>query len=807
MLIDDYALKKVSQLIKDEVALGSITEIKEQLIKEKSTIDYQLRRSTEVHFDTIQSGFDALTSSQKYVTSLKNKVHTIHELSEESKQSIEHYDIVKDATKIQEIMDQTTNIYDKILSFNDTLSRIDNMINYELSQDSIETGCSGLLEIHFILSMLRDFQEHVNVLATVSNDDVQRTIPKIFQNSSETIERFNSLLENITYDLIEAFRAGNKSLLIRYFKIIEFEDREDTKIKAMRYIIHSKEKEIEATKIRKLPSDSMLYNKINGNDVENQISGDNQPSNRLLANEILNGTVTGRINPRNYKKFMIEVINRSIREMFVEVRKEYTGDKKFEVINNLDWVLNELFVAQKHLTECCPRSLDIFKIYFDAYYKEMKSLMSELVEAEPETIIILDILDFDKQFTKSLMSDFGFKKDDIKSILGDKEKETLLDDYLNLILMKMKEWIGNLEKTELEIFVERKTPPIKDAENLLCLDGTKTCFQMFTQQAEVAAGSGQVKILLGVIEKFCGLLNEREKIWIRTIQSEVGRWLNYNRKCRDDPEDVTKDDECAAGLIEYLIAVANDQMRAADYAVAISQKYGDMVNKTNAHIIENLIEGTLDGFAQVAKCSTSGLISVIFDDLQKPYAEIFSKNWYTGNQAQQISDTLMEYLSDVKLQMNPFVYSTFVENVIEETILKFFNALKYEHSFKIKRSKFLDAMKRDFEIFYKLFIQFVTDKEARAVVIDGKFKFVEFFMDLCCEPSDTLLATWSNLLKTYPDCPVTLLSGILMCRDDISSSNSKDILINARQIEKAALDKAKQDPDYQPTFMSNFTLN
>lgn len=99
----------------------------------------------------------------------------------------------------------------------------------------------------------------------------------------------------------------------------------------------------------------------------------------------------------------------------------------------------------------------------------MNLLINELVEAEPETLIILDILDYDKVFQANLIADFGFTKKNVKSVIGEEQREKLCKDYLNLLVTKMTEWITNLEKAEFDIFTERSTPPHIDSNGLYFL--------------------------------------------------------------------------------------------------------------------------------------------------------------------------------------------------------------------------------------------------------------------------------------------------------------------------------------------------
>ncbi|SCU92435.1 LAMI_0E10396g1_1 [Lachancea mirantina] len=793
----DYAVNKVSELIKGEPTLELLAEVKNVLIKEKSTVDYQLDKQSKKQFSTILSGIDDIKQAQLNVKSLKNNLKEVRQLSKENKSSIKHYEIINSVTTIHELIEKTTLFYEKILHFNKLLENIEQLLMEETGRDILETGVPGLLQLHITLTMACDFQDQSQVLARISSDDVQRTMQRVFTRLPDLVEKFRGLFKDIIYDLVEAVRTENKSLLIRLFKIVEKEEREDMKIMAIRNIIATKERELEAKRMKKLPN--------NYENMDSSLGGKNEeyPTSAALAQEIMVGTIQTRVNERGFRDLFFSTIDRSISEMFVEVRKTYDGEKKFEVLNNLDWVINELLIVKSHLCELCPENWKLFDVFFDAYYRELHNLITGLVNAEPETLVILDILDYDKTFQANLRKEFGFKKEDLKSVIGDKQKEKLFEDYLNLIVSKMKEWITNLVDSEMTIFVERTTPPHVDSEGLLFLDGTKTCFQMFSQQVEVAAGSGQAKILVGVIDSFCKILGDRQEKWKGAIASEVSKSVSYNQRIEKDPELVGGIDAPAGGLVEYLIAVANDQMRAADYAVALSQRSGAMVSKVHEKTISNSIEHTLDGFADVAKSGTSGLISLMFDDLRTPFSQIFGKSWYSGNQAQQIADTLFEYLGDIREQMNPFVYSTLVENVVEETILTFLECLKYEHSFKNKNNKFLDCMKRDFEVFYKLFAQFVPEEEHG--IIDEKFKLMEFFMDFSCGPSDSILETWTQFLEFYWDCPVSFLSAVLKCRKDIDSSALRSISSTAQRI-LAAPQRLSQirSEDRLPTYISRF---
>ncbi|CCC70406.1 hypothetical protein NCAS_0E03360 [Naumovozyma castellii] len=796
------ALQQVPELIRDDISLEKIRDIKQQLMKQKSTVEYQLNKESDKYFSSIQESLQLLNLSQKSVTSIREKLDDVNKLSEESKSSIDRYDVIFDATKLYDTINTTSAIYDKVVNFNQLIEKIDQMLDVELDQDSLETGCPYLLQIHYLLTTARDFQDQMTAMAQVSTDDVQRTVIKLFNKIPSLISKFDRLVESLIYDIVEIVRSGQISLSIRLFKVIDLEEQEDLKITAIRNIIEKKEVQAEKSSIKKLPN-----NKNSARLLENEQRSVEYPTPYGVYNEIIGGTISSRTEPRGYRNFFFNKLKQSITDMFVEVRKEYQDEKKFEVLNNLDWVFNELMMVKEHVSKYCPSHWKIFEKCFEYYYDELHLLINELVESEPETIIILDILDFDKTFQQTLVKDFGYTKKETKSVIGPEQKETLFKDYLNLIVTKMKEWFANLEKAEFDVFLERTTPPHTDSEGLLFLDGTKTCFQMFTQQVEVAAGSNQAKILVGVIEKFTNLLLDRQKHWIININNEVVRLLKYNELYDIDPHNISPEDQCAGGLLEYLIAVSNDQMRAADYTMALSTKYGEIVSKIYEKEISKHMNVSLDGFAEVVKCASSGLLAIMFDDLKRPYSEIFSKNWYSGSQVQQISDTLFEYLTDIKAQMSPVVFTIFIGNVIDEAFLQFIKALEERHSFKNKNNKFITCMKRDFEIFFTLFTKFVPE-ESKQEIIDVRFKVMEYFIDLSCEPINEIIETWKNFLMEYPEAPIDFLVAILTCRKDIDSSDRRHMIQRGLDyINDPERIKKLNEKTTEISFISRFTFS
>lgn len=95
--------------------------------------------------------------------------------------------------------------------------------------------------------------------------------------------------------------------------------------------------------------------------------------------------------------------------------------------------------------------------------------------------------------------------------LLDGREQSLIEDYLGLIVRKMDEWSNNLMRTETRDFVERNDPPETDADAMYGMQGAVIMFQsafvapwlvsrahmhtVVNQQVELACDSGALNAI------------------------------------------------------------------------------------------------------------------------------------------------------------------------------------------------------------------------------------------------------------------------------------------------------------------------
>lgn len=327
-------------------------------------------------------------------------------------------------------------------------------------------------------------------------------------------------------------------------------------------------------------------------------------------------------------------------------------------------------------------------------------------------------------------------------------------------------------------------------------------FSMISQQVDVAAESGQARILVGTVEECGSILKERQASWEATMREQVHLQLNEPTDVKGSNSsdiDGTNAGGVPGGLVEYLIALANDQIKGADYAEAISGKTAGMVSKKYRNQIISTWDFVCDGFIGLAKSCIAGLISIIFHDLTPPFQELFSKSsWYKGRSIKQITDTIAEYTADCKIHLNPIIFDVFVDDVLEETIIKYLSALQHNHGVSLSIPKATDQIKKDIEALYILFSKNYEDPRH----VQNQFRVFEHLLATLESDLDVLPNLFLGLRHDFWDAPLELFEAIVRARKDIDSKTAREIIATVRN---QALHQSEQPAEHQqPTYLSQF---
>jgi len=148
-----------------------------------------------------------------------------------------------------------------------------------------------------------------------NNEDVKRTLKRYFERLEKVNEEFDSCFWELTRAILDVIRCSNPSLVVKLAKIIELEERLDEKSVAVQ----------EA--------------KSHYQDLANKFR-----------------SIRG--SPRTLKMYFArfeETIEQSVQEMFEQHVEKY-GEDFLAMLENLDWIYDDLRLVLEEVVLCMPPS-------------------------------------------------------------------------------------------------------------------------------------------------------------------------------------------------------------------------------------------------------------------------------------------------------------------------------------------------------------------------------------------------------------------------------------------------------------------
>ncbi|CCJ28961.1 unnamed protein product, partial [Pneumocystis jirovecii] len=467
------------------------------------------------------------------------------------------------ASKIYKNFDDVQKMTESLRNLPKELDKIDIMMRQD---EDKATRMKNFLNIHYKLNQLQNFRDEAVYQSKNAGNDVQRTLERYFSRLNTSLKLFENMLWVLTQDILKIVKSGNHDLVVRLAKIIDTEDKLDNEF---------------------IESENL---KVNNNDLFPKVIK-SQRGPRVL---------------RNYKQRFFDEIKISIDINLKDFEETYEFDY-IAILENIYWIFDDLHLVKKEIVHLVPPKWNIFDIFLGFYHSGIYNILKNMVIQEPDAKTILKMLEFVKKYYSRINKEFGITRDKLTPRLLDGRESDFIDDYLKLIVKKMDEWISNLSKKEFNSFVIREEQPEVDTDNLYGMPGAVIMFQMISQQTDVAAESNQSRVLLGVVIECSRVLRRHRESWENLLHSEITKHI-------DQPNDVP------GGLAEYIIALANDQIRCADYTEAISARISPWVSEKYklhtqifSHVSNSQTEIKNDFFDFLNKIELQEFVSIVQD--------------------------------------------------------------------------------------------------------------------------------------------------------------------------------------------------
>lgn len=364
--------------------------------------------------------------------------------------------------------------------------------------------------------------------------------------------------------------------------------------------------------------------------------------------------------------------------------------------------------------------------------------------------------------------------------LMDGKEQSLIEDYVQLIIKKLDEWSANLLKTELAEFSKRGDPPELDNDGLYGMQGAVILFQMVNQQVDLATESGQGAILARVVGETNRVMREIQDQWVKTLDAELKKQI-------DKPE------EAEGGLVEYCIALANDQIKSADYTEALLGRLEPLVSEKYRVTISERLNDAIDGYLDVAKKCTQTLIDLILNDLKPATRSLFQPVWYDGNMV-QIVETMRDYMTDYQSYLNSSLLELLVEDLLDAFLVFYLNALANAPKLRIPTA--VDRMRDDIKLSCSFFS---TLRPAREV--EQSLEVLELVLGLLEASKDMVfLSYWSFARIHGPN--INFVESIMKCRSDLDRSAVNDVM---ESVKRKVKDEGLTEPS-EPTIMKKVNV-
>ncbi|KAJ2919536.1 hypothetical protein MD484_g873, partial [Candolleomyces efflorescens] len=731
------AAQAIGEYLQSPDDLVKVAAFRKKLEKEKASIDARLKTGVKEQLEATRQGLSKLLGTRDNVQSIRDEMSSIEGECEDMSIKVATFDQISRVSMVHRNFESTEEMVNNLLEMATRLDHLEHMLASD-SRDIVGPA-PNLLIIHYHLNQLERFRNHTMHEAKKASASSQQTLTRWFERLNQFITRFDEYIVELAKNILPLVRAGHADVVVRLVKIAEVEGKEDEKALVMRFV----------KKAAKLDA-ALKFKSL-------------QANARVL---------------KHYRSKIQKAIIESIQTKMEDAYKQ-DEDNPLQFLESSTWIYQDILRIEKDIVPCFPADYDIFSHFIREYHKSLNTVITRMASRKIEATTMLSLYEWLKEY-KSNMKELGIAPELMEPPLLDGKEQNLIEDYLQLIIQKLDEWSNNLMKTELSEFTKREEPPEIDSDGMYGTQGAVILFQMVNQQVDLAIDSGQGAILARVISEVNRVMRGIQEQWTKTVDAELKKQIE-------------KPEEVAGGLVEYCIALANDQVKSADYAEALLARMEPLVSEKYRVTINESLNNAIDGYLDVAKKCMQTLIDIIFNDLKPATKALFQQGWYDGI-IHQIVETMRDYMADYQSYLNSALLELLVEDLIDAFLLIYLNALA--NSPKLRMPAAAERVREDINEVYNFFntLSSAQDVEKRLRVLEMILSMLEASKDM------VFLSFWAFAKEYGPN--IGFVEGLIRSRSDVDRSGGGEIMDSIRRKVK---DENLTDPA-EPTIMKKVTV-
>ncbi|EGF77802.1 hypothetical protein BATDEDRAFT_13787 [Batrachochytrium dendrobatidis JAM81] len=707
---ESAVLRLVDMLRHPDDLTNKLSLARKKVAMERASVEAQLKTVMEGQLDGTQKGIDALQTCRVETAAMKESLARMDALCGGPTNNIKNYSHIKRISRTHQNFVTTKAMIEQFQKINNQLARIQKL----LDEDSVKTigTAESLLFVHYHLQQLSTFRDVTLVKARGCSSDVINTLNAMFKKIDQIEYKFDLYVWNLAKVTIELVKSGHVSAVVRLVKIIEAEERADECVV------------------------------IVGDDGLDHL------------HESRSKTIKG------YRIRYFDVLRESIQE---EMAILYQANQMntAELLKAAESVVDTLIIVHDDVVPLFPKRYNIFHFFVLEYHRNIYEMVKKISEGNMDPSTILMLIKWVRDYYNSMSARLDVSEDLLEPKLLDGREEELMSSYITLVRSKLSEWLSNILHSETIDFLERRNPPEMDGTGQYLLTGSVIIFQMFNQQLDVVATSSKGQLLHDVVMECCNTLDEFQTAWLKIFDQEYAKF-------------VAKSNDLAEGLVEYVMALANDSLRSNEFSETISLRLEGMADETVRQAITTRIRTTMDGFMKITKKCQLVLVDIIMSDILPALNFLHCPQWYEQDIMRLIVGTFDDYGDDFQRHLSDYVYGKVGTELLDRFLLS------YVESFKNKNAKFKmphapDRMRSDLELVTAYFVKTKNAKRAKA-----SFEVIEKIIALIDSNPRMVFLDFYALWKAYPDVPLEYIEKLLTKRDDLEKNVLREIMESCR---------------------------
>ncbi|WVQ80448.1 hypothetical protein IAT38_002553 [Cryptococcus sp. DSM 104549] len=715
----------ISETLRQPDDLLKLAAYRKKLLKEKTALDAKLASGVKAQLEGTRDALVKLQSGRAAVAVIREEMSAVGKLMG-GEEGGEAFEKIARVSTVHRNFAQTTKMVQNLRSMSTKVSHISSLLDSDRNHPLGAGGPSpNLLPIHFQLQQLEAFRNETLHQAKKSGAPAEEreVLGRWFERLDKVGEAFEGWLWEIGGRVVELARSGNGGTVVRLLKIVEVEGKEDEKAVAMR-----------------------LVRKVATTDAASKFKS-MQANARVI---------------KNYRHKLLDAMTASITRAFDAHYLEHQYDS-LAFLETLGWIYKDIIRIKDDVEPLFPEDYEITPFLVKAYHRTLNATLRKVVDSAPEAKVLLELHAWIKEYRVS-MKELEIPPAWLQPPLLDGKSQDLIEDYVKLIVAKLEEWTVNLMREETAKFTWRTREPEQADDGQFGMEGVVDFFQLVNQQCDLALDSNQGAVLARVVAESARVMRRVQGEWIQLVADE----------CKAQVE--KKPEEVPGGLVEYVVALANDQLKSADYVEALLARLEPLVSDKYKAVISAQLNEAIDGYLDVAKRCTSSLVEFVFHDLRAATKSLITPTWYTEQLMPQIIETMRDYMGDYQDHLNASIFEILVEDLLDAFLITYLSALRRAGANSLRMPGAVQRIKADVQDAFAFFSGYKPAQEDLA----RQFEVLDMVVSMLDASSQMVFMDYWNFAKVHGP-QLAFVEGLMRARDDLDREAVREIMETLRR--------------------------